>query len=101
MDHVIPVELRPGTTHILTWLNAALKPKPGMVLLCNGDPRPWTVVDAYHITAGKRGRLRQTGRLALYKPFARSGKQLCPPKQESPTSLLALNESMNSIATRG
>jgi len=51
MDHVIQVELRTGTTHTLTWLNAALKPKPGMVLLCNGDPRRWTVVNAYNITA--------------------------------------------------
>jgi len=51
MDRVIQVELRTGTTHTLTWLNAALKPKPGMVLHCNGDPRPWTVVHAYNITA--------------------------------------------------
>lgn len=51
MDHVIQVELRTGTTHTLTWLSTALRPKPGMVLLCNGDPRPWIVVHAYHITA--------------------------------------------------
>jgi hypothetical protein len=51
MEHVIQVELRTGTTHTLTWLNAALKAKPGMVLLCNGDPRPWTVVHAFNITA--------------------------------------------------
>jgi hypothetical protein len=50
MGHVIQVELRTGTTHTLTWLNAALKPKPGMVLSCDGDPRLWTVVHAYSIT---------------------------------------------------
>ena len=44
MGHVIQVELRTDTTHTLTWLDAALKPKPGMVLLCDGDPRSWTVV---------------------------------------------------------
>ena len=51
MEHIIQVELRTGTTHTLTWLNAALKPKPGMILLCNGDPRQWIVVHAYNITA--------------------------------------------------
>ena len=51
MDHMIQVELRTGTTHTLTWLSVALKPKPGMVLLSNGDPRRWTVVHAYNITA--------------------------------------------------
>ena len=51
MGHVIQVELRTATTHTLTWLDAALKPKPGMILLCDGDPRPWTVVHAYNITA--------------------------------------------------
>jgi bifunctional N-acetylglucosamine-1-phosphate-uridyltransferase/glucosamine-1-phosphate-acetyltransferase GlmU-like protein len=50
MDHVVQVELRTGTTHTMTWLNTALKPKPGMVLLRNGDPRPWTVVQAYNLT---------------------------------------------------
>ena len=49
--HVIQVELRTDTTSTLTWLDAALKPKPGMVLLCKDDPRPWTVVNAYKITA--------------------------------------------------
>jgi hypothetical protein len=39
VDHVIQVELRTDTTHTLTWLDAALKPKPGMVLLCKGEPR--------------------------------------------------------------
>jgi hypothetical protein len=47
MEHIVQVELRTDTTHTLTWLNAALKPKPGMVLLCKGDQRPWTVVRAY------------------------------------------------------
>jgi hypothetical protein len=51
MEHIIQVELRTDTTHTLTWLDAALKPKPGMVLQCKGDPRPWTVVHAYLITA--------------------------------------------------
>jgi hypothetical protein len=52
MDHhVIQVELETDTTHTLTWLDAALKPKPGMVLFCADDPRPWTVVHAYNITA--------------------------------------------------
>jgi hypothetical protein len=49
--HVIQVELRTDTTHTLTWLDAALKPKPGMVLLSKDDPRPWTVVHAYSFTA--------------------------------------------------
>jgi hypothetical protein len=50
VQHVIQVELRTDTTHTLTWLDAALKPKPGMVLRCKDDPRPWTVVHAYNIT---------------------------------------------------
>jgi hypothetical protein len=48
---IIQVEMRTGTTHTMTWLDAALKPKPGMVLLCKGDARRWTVVRAYLITA--------------------------------------------------
>ena len=51
MQHVIQVELRTDTTSTLTWLDATLKPKPGMVLLCKDDLRPWTVVHAYTITA--------------------------------------------------
>jgi hypothetical protein len=51
MEHLIQVELRTDTTHTLTWLDAALKPKPGMVLLCKDDPRPWTVVHAYIYSA--------------------------------------------------
>jgi len=51
MAHVIQVEIRTGTTHTLTWLDAVLKPKPGMTLVCKGDPRPWTVVHAYSITS--------------------------------------------------
>jgi hypothetical protein len=35
----------------LTWLDTALKPKSGMVLRYKDDPRPWTVVHAYGITA--------------------------------------------------
>ena len=30
----------------MTWLDAALKLKPDTALVCNGDPRPWTVVRA-------------------------------------------------------
>jgi len=37
--HVIQVELRTGATQTLTWLDAALKPKPGTVLFCKDDPR--------------------------------------------------------------
>jgi hypothetical protein len=51
MEHVIQVELRTGPTHTLTWLDAALKPKAGMVLICKDDPRPWTVVHTYTMTA--------------------------------------------------
>ena len=51
MEHAIQVELRTDTTHTLTWLDTALKPKSGMVLRCKDDPRPWTVVHAYGITA--------------------------------------------------
>jgi hypothetical protein len=51
MAQVIQVEIRTGTTHSMTWLDAALKLKPGMVLVCKGDPRPWSVVHAYAITA--------------------------------------------------
>jgi hypothetical protein len=51
MAQVIQVEIRTVTTHTVTWLDAALKPKPGMVLVCKGDLRPWTVVHAYGITA--------------------------------------------------
>jgi hypothetical protein len=48
---IIQVEIRTGTTHTMTWLDAALKLKPGMVLVCKGDPRPWTVVHSYGLTA--------------------------------------------------
>jgi hypothetical protein len=51
MEHLVQVELRTDTTHTLAWLDAALKPKPGMVLLHKDDHRPWTVVHAYTITA--------------------------------------------------
>ena len=47
MEHVIQVELRSDSAHTVTWLDAALKPKPGMVLLCRDDLRAWTVVHAY------------------------------------------------------
>lgn len=51
MAHIIQVEIRTGTTHTMTWLDAALNLRPGLVLVCKGDPRPWTVVHAYGITA--------------------------------------------------
>ena len=47
MEHIVQVELRTDSTHTLTWLDATLKPKPGMVLLCKDDERAWTVVHAY------------------------------------------------------
>ena len=37
MAQVIQVELRTDTTHTVTWLDAALKPKPGMALLCKAS----------------------------------------------------------------
>jgi hypothetical protein len=63
MDNVIQVELRTGTTHTLTWLNTTLKPKLGMVVLCKGNPRRWTVVHAYNITAQKTREIRTNWRL--------------------------------------
>ena len=51
MEHVIQAELRTGTTHTVTWLGAALRPKPGWVVLYNDDPRLWTVMHAYNIMA--------------------------------------------------
>jgi len=53
MEHVIRVELRTDTTHAVAWLDAALKPKAGRVLVCKDDPRPWTVVPTYTRTAQK------------------------------------------------
>ena len=32
----IVLELRTDTTHTMTWLDAALRPNPGMGLLCKG-----------------------------------------------------------------
>lgn len=55
MAHIIQVEIRTGTTHTMTWLDAALKLRPGTVLVREGDPRPWTVVHAYGITAREVG----------------------------------------------
>jgi hypothetical protein len=37
MAQVIQVEIKTGTTHTITWLDAALKVKPGMALVCKGD----------------------------------------------------------------
>jgi hypothetical protein len=50
MAQVIQVEIKTGTTHTLTWLDAALKLKPGMALVCKGDPRSWSVVHTYLLT---------------------------------------------------
>ena len=35
MAHIIQVEIKTGTTYTVTWLDAALKPKPGMALVCH------------------------------------------------------------------
>jgi hypothetical protein len=36
MSQIIQVELRTDTTHTMTWLDAALRPNPGIGLLCKG-----------------------------------------------------------------
>lgn len=38
-----------GTLHTVTWVDADIRPKEGMVLSCKGDARPWRVVKAYSI----------------------------------------------------
>jgi hypothetical protein len=63
MEHIIQVELRTDTTHTLTWLDAALKPKAGMVLVCKDDPRPWTVVHAYNVATREMGDIRTDWRV--------------------------------------
>ena len=68
MAQVIQVEIRTGSTHTVTWLDAALKPKPGMALVCKGDLRPWTVVHAYPITA-REVRDSNVDWEALIKPY--------------------------------
>jgi hypothetical protein len=55
MAQIIQVEIRTGTTHTVTWLDAALKTKPGMVLVCKGDPRRWSVVHTYCIATREVG----------------------------------------------
>ena len=50
MAQIVQVEIKSGSTHTITWLDAALKPKSGMALVCKDDPRPWSVVHAYLIT---------------------------------------------------
>jgi hypothetical protein len=50
MAQVIQVEIKTGNTHTITWLDAALKLKPGMALVCKGDPRSWWVVHTYLLT---------------------------------------------------
>ena len=51
MAQIVQVEIKSGSTHTITWLDAALKPKPGMALVCKGDPRSWSVVHTYLLTA--------------------------------------------------
>jgi hypothetical protein len=51
MAWAIQVEIKTGTTHTITWLDAALKLKPGMALVCKGDLRSWSVVHTYLLTA--------------------------------------------------
>lgn len=65
MGRVIQVELRTATTHTLTWLDAALKPKADMILFRDGDPRPWTVVHAYSLTAHEMKSDHTNWRLAV------------------------------------
>jgi hypothetical protein len=76
VQHVIQVEPRTDTTHTLTWLDAALKPKPGMVPRGKDDPRPWTVAHAYKHHGSGNGRhshgLVQRG-TAAGDPRARRG----------------------------
>ena len=50
MAQVIQGEIKTDTTHTITWLDAALKLKPGMALVCKGDPRSWSVVHTYLLT---------------------------------------------------
>jgi hypothetical protein len=50
MAQVIQVEIKTGTTHTITWFDAALKLKPGMALVCKGDPRSWSVLHTYLLT---------------------------------------------------
>jgi hypothetical protein len=71
--HVIQVEIRTGSTHTVTWLDAALKPKPGMALVCKGDLRLWTVVHAYPITT-RDVRDNNGGWEAVIKPTEHSAR---------------------------
>ena len=36
MSQIVQVELRTDTTHTMIWLDAALRPNPGIGLLCKG-----------------------------------------------------------------
>jgi hypothetical protein len=36
MSQIVQVELRTDATRTMTWLDAALRPDPGMDLLCKG-----------------------------------------------------------------
>jgi hypothetical protein len=38
-----------GEVNLVTWVDASLQPKPGMVVPMKGDPREWTVKHAYTI----------------------------------------------------
>ena len=73
MAQVIQVEIRTGSTHTVTWLDAALKPKAGMALVCKGDLCLWTVVHAYPITTRNVGD-NNGGWEAHIKPTERSAE---------------------------
>jgi hypothetical protein len=40
-----------GEINLVTWVDAALGPKPGTVVPMKGDPREWTVKHAYTISS--------------------------------------------------
>jgi hypothetical protein len=55
MQRIQQVELihaaeKPGATvHIVVWVDAALKPHPGMVLVRKGNPQKWLVARVYQL----------------------------------------------------
>jgi len=70
MTQVIQVEIRTGCTHTVTWLDAALKPKPGMALLCKGDLRHGPSCTHTASLRTQRGTAMQVGGL-------RTAKHIC------------------------
>lgn len=56
MARVIQVELTTPAKEagslscMVTWMEAALKPAVGMLVVCKGDKRQWTVAHAYNGT---------------------------------------------------